>query len=160
MITKKKNFKILLENPKAYYDYEILEIKKAGIVLKGFEVKALREKKGSLKGAYAVINKNNEVFLINFHISPYQPNNISENYDPKRDRKLLLNKKEILRLKNLIEQQHLTLIPLKVYNDYTGFLKVDLALAKKRRKYSKKLKIKEREIKRKIERAKKGDIWG
>ncbi|MGB9680981.1 MAG: SsrA-binding protein SmpB [Minisyncoccia bacterium] len=157
---KKEEIKILLENTRAPYDYEILEVKKAGIVLRGPEVKSLRAKKGSLKGVYGVINKNNEVFLINFHISPYQPNNVPSDYDPKRAKKLLLNKKEILRLKNLIEQKRLTLIPLKVYNDYTGFIKVDLALAKKRKKYSKKLKIKEREIKRRTEKAKKGEIWG
>ncbi len=157
---KNKKIRILLENPRASYDYEILEVKKAGIVLKGTEVKSLREKKASLKGVYGVISKDNEVFLINFNIPPYQPKNIPPDYDPKRAKKLLLNKKEILRLKNLIEQQHLTLIPLRLYNDYTDFIKVDLALAKKRKKFNKKLKIKEREEKRRIEKAKKGEIWG
>jgi len=156
---KKKEIKILLENPKAYYDYEILETKKAGIELKGFEVKSLRAKKGSLKGVYGVI-RNNEIFLINFDIPPYQANNVPSSYDSKRNKRLLLKKQEILRWKNLMDQQPLTIIPLKVYNDYTGFLKVDIALAKKRKKYSKKLKIKEREIKRRLNMAKKGDYWG
>jgi len=156
---KQKITQELINNKKAYYDYDILETKKAGIVLTGSEVKSLRSGKGSLKGSYGMI-KNNEVYLINFHISPYQINNLSSKDNPERDKKLLLKKSEILRLKNRIKQEHLTLIPLRVYNDTNGLIKVDLALAKKKKKFDKRLKIKTRENKKRIEKAKKGNVWG
>ena len=88
---KQKITQELINNKKAYYDYDILETKKAGIVLTGSEVKSLRSGKGSLKGSYGMI-KNNEVYLINFHISPYQINNLSSKDNPERDKKLLLKK--------------------------------------------------------------------
>ncbi|MGE4554747.1 MAG: SsrA-binding protein SmpB [Candidatus Paceibacterota bacterium] len=154
-----KKTEILLENRRAYYDYDILEVKKAGIELKGSEVKSLRKKMGSLKGSYGII-RNNEMFLINFDIPPYQVNNVSPSYDSHRPKKLLLKKQEILRWNTMRQQRLLTIIPLKVYNDTTGLIKVDIALAKRKKKYDKRLKIKERESKRNLERIKKEQSWG
>ena len=102
-----------IKNKKAYFDYEILESFEAGIVLKGTEIKSIRDGKVNLKDSYAVI-KNNEVFLLNTHISKYDEGNIF-NHDETRTRKLLLHKKEISKLKDKLELQGLTLIPLKLY---------------------------------------------
>ena len=102
-----------IKNKKAYFDYEILEEIEAGIVLKGTEIKSIRAGKANLKDSYAVI-KNNEVFLLNTHISKYDEGNIF-NHDETRTRKLLLHKKEISKLKDKLELQGLTLIPLKLY---------------------------------------------
>jgi len=141
---------ILAINKRAKYDYEILETFEAGIVLEGFEVKAIREKKISLKGAYVSL-RNNEIFLVNAHISPYQPLNVPDNYNPTRPRKLLLHKKEINYLIGKNKEKGLTLIPLKVYTKKEK-IKLEFAIAKGKKKFDKREQIKKREIKREIER--------
>ena len=100
-------------NRKARFDYEVLEEIEAGIVLTGTEIKSIRDGKANIKDCYGVI-RNGEVYLLNMHISHYEQGNIF-NHDETRTRKLLLHKKEILKLNNSIQLQGLTLIPLKVY---------------------------------------------
>lgn len=131
-----------VKNKKAYFDYEILESFEAGIVLKGTEIKSIREGKVNLKDSYAII-RNNEVFLLNTHISQYKEGNIF-NHDETRTRKLLLHKKEILKIKDKLELQGLTLVPLKLY--FKGeYVKIQLGLAKGKKNYDKRESIKKRE---------------
>lgn len=137
------------ENKRGYYDYEILEKIESGIVLKGSEVKSIREGKVSFKDSYARV-ENGEVFLYNFYISPYPFSN--EKINPKRKRKLLLKKNEIRRLERKVSEKGLTLIPLSVYFNNKGLVKVELALAKGKKLFDKRRELKEREIKRQIER--------
>ncbi|MCL0042668.1 SsrA-binding protein SmpB [Thermodesulfovibrionales bacterium] len=142
--------KIVCRNKKAYYDFSIAETTEAGIQLLGTEVKSLRGGRANLKDGYVLI-KNSEVFLLNCHISPYSHGNIT-NHEPLRTRKLLLNKKEINRLRDKAQQKGYTLIPLKIY--FKGpYAKVEIGLAKGKRLYEKRETIKEREAKREIERA-------
>jgi len=142
---------LLATNPRAKYDYEILQTYEAGIVLTGFEVKSVKLGRMSLKGAFVNI-KDNEVWLLNATIPPYQPKNTPADYDPSRTRKLLLHRSEIKSLIGQIKQKHLTLIPLRVYTK-KGKIKIEIALAKGKKKIDKREKIKEREAKRRIERA-------
>jgi SsrA-binding protein len=142
--------KIICQNRKAYHDYTIEETIEAGMQLLGTEVKSLRQGKANLKDSYVII-KDSEVFLLNCHISPYSHGNIM-NHDPLRTRKLLLQRKEIERLKGKTRQKGYTLIPLKLY--FKGsFAKVEVGFAKGKRKYEKRDTIREREAKRIIERA-------
>jgi len=140
---------VVAKNRKAYHDYFIQETYEAGLMLVGTEVKSLREGKANLKESYALI-KDGEMFLLNCHISPYSHGNI-ENHDPLRTRKLLLHKKEISKLWGKTSQQGLTLVPLKIYFK-NGKAKVEIGLAKGKRQYEKRESIKEREVKREIER--------
>ncbi len=140
----------LIENRKAYYDYKILEKFEAGLELKGFEVKALRNKRGSLVGARIII-RGGEAYILGMDIPAYQPKNISLDYDSQRTRRLLLKKTEIEYLAGKSEQKGLTLIPLESYNK-AGFLKISFALCRGLKKYDKRERIKEREAERKIMR--------
>jgi SsrA-binding protein len=145
--------KLVCQNKKARHDYFIDEVMEAGIALMGPEVKSLREGRGNLVDSYAKIDKG-EVFLHNMHITPY-PYAHYLNLDPVRTRKLLLNKREIKRLIGKTEEKGYTLIPTKVYFSKKGLAKVELALAKGKRKYDKRRALKEKELKREIEQAKK-----
>jgi len=137
--------------PRAKYDYHILETYEAGLVLTGYEVKAIKTGLISLKGSYVAI-KNEEVWLINAFIPPYQPKNTPADYQPDRTRKLLLNKKEIKGLIGRSKQKGLTLIPLRVYTK-KGKIKLGFALGRGKKQFDKRRKIKERENKRTIDRA-------
>jgi len=137
---------ILATNKRAYFDYQILKTYEAGIELYGFEVKAAKFKKINLAGSYVVI-KNHQAWLINCSISPYQPKNIPETYQPQRTRRLLLHKKEIVELET--RSKGLTIVPLKAYTKH-GLVKLEIGLAKPRKKVDKRELIKEREAKRKI----------
>ncbi|MEW5745583.1 MAG: SsrA-binding protein SmpB [Nitrospirota bacterium] len=142
--------KIVAQNRKAFHDYSIEDTVEAGIQLLGTEVKSLRDGKANLKDSYVLI-KDGEVFLFNCHISPYTHGNIM-NHEPLRTRKLLLNKKEIERLRGKAQQKGYTLVPLKIY--FKGpYAKVEVGLARGKREYEKRETIKEREAKRDIERA-------
>ncbi|MBW1673091.1 MAG: SsrA-binding protein SmpB [Deltaproteobacteria bacterium] len=147
--------KIVCQNRKARYDYSIDEIYEAGIVLSGPEVKSLRESRASLKDTYARI-KNGELFLYNMHITPY-PFAHNLNLDPIRTRKLLMQKREIKRLIGKTEEKGYSLIPLSIYL-LRGIIKVELALAKGKRKYDKRHVLREREMKRELDQLKKKDI--
>lgn len=141
--------KIVAQNRKAYHDYFIENTLEAGIVLVGTEVKSLRDGKVNLKDSYVLI-KDTEAFLLNCHISPYSHGNIS-NHDPLRTRKLLIHKNQIIKLKSKLIQKGYSLIPLKIY--FKGaFAKVEIGLAKGKKLYEKREKIKEKEVKRDIER--------
>jgi SsrA-binding protein len=146
--------KIVCQNRKAVHDYFIDETLEAGIALLGPEVKSLREGRGSLVDSYARV-KRGEVFLYNMHITPY-PYAHHVKLDPVRTKKLLLNKNEIRRLVGKTEEKGYTLIPTKVYFA-RGRAKVELALAKGKRKYDKRRALKEKDLKREIDEAKK---WG
>lgn len=131
-----------IKNKKAYFDYEILDSIETGIVLKGTEIKSIREGKANLRDSYAII-KNNEVFILNMHISPYEQGNIF-NHEETRTRKLLLHKKEILKLRDSLELKGLTLVPLKLY--FKGnHAKVLLGLARGKKLYDKRESIKKRD---------------
>lgn len=138
------------ENRKAFHDYEIIEKYEAGVVLEGHEVKAVKTGKISIVGSYVRISSN-EASLIGAIISPYQPKNTPKDYDPQRTRKLLLNKKEITGLIGKSKERGLTIVPLRVY-DKRGKIKLEVGLAKARKKYDKREVIKKKEEKRKIER--------
>lgn len=142
--------KPLAENRRARYDYEILDTFEAGLVLHGYEVKSIKTGRVSLRGAYVVI-KDNEAYLINTLIPPYQPANTPDDYNPERNRKLLLNKSEIKSLIGKSKQKGLTLVPLKLYTK-RGKIKLGLAVAKGKREIDKREAIKKRETEREIQR--------
>jgi len=142
--------KVLAENKKAYFNYQILEKFEAGIVLQGQEVKSLKTRGINLAGSYVVI-KNEEMFWIGAKIPPYQPKNVPADYRPDRSRKLLLQKKEIRRLIGKAKEKGLTLIPLKVYTK-NAKIKLAFGVAKGKRKVDKRELIKKRETERNIER--------
>lgn len=149
--------KSLATNKRATFDYEILDKYEAGLILFGYEAKAVKAGKMSLSGSYVVI-KNNEAFLLNSSVAPYQPNNTPQGYDATRTRKLLLHKDEIKSLIGKTHQQGLTLIPLSVYTNTRGIIKLRFGLARGKKKYDKREKIKEREDKRYTQRISRGKI--
>ena len=136
-------------NRKAKFDYQIISEIEAGIVLTGTEIKSIRNGKANIKDCYGII-KDNEVFLLNMHISQYEQGNIF-NHDETRTRKLLLHKKEILKLNEAIRLQGYTLVPLKLYFKKNK-AKILLGLCKGKKTYDKRETIKERDIKRNIEK--------
>ena len=142
--------KIITENRKARHDYTIEESFEAGIELKGTEVKSMRAGKANLKDSFAII-ENGELYLYGMHISPYEQGNIF-NVDPMRPRKLLMHKKEILRLLGKTKEQGLTLVPLKAYFKKDK-IKIELALAKGKKLYDKREAAAEKSAKREIEKA-------
>lgn len=137
-----------IENKKARFNYEIIDTYEAGIVLKGSEIKSVREGHASLDEAYGII-KNDEAYLINMFIKEYKEANIL-NHEERRTRKLLLHKKEIYKIKRNLEIKGLTLVPLKLYikNNYA---KVLLGVGKGKKLHDKRESIKQRDIKRRIE---------
>jgi len=151
---KDKGEKVVATNRKAFHDYHIEEKLEAGIMLRGTEVKSLRDGLVNLRDSYASVN-HGEVFLHNCHINPYSHGNIM-NHEPLRTRKLLLHQKEITQLIGKTQQKGLTLIPLRIYFNPRGHAKVELALAKGKKQYDRRETIKEREAGREVERAMKG----
>jgi len=149
---EKAHIKIIAENRKARHDYTIVDQYEAGLVLTGTEVQSLRLGKANLKDSYAKV-KDGEVWLYQMHISPY-PFAHYDNHDPLRVRKLLLHKREIMRLYAKANEQGHTLVPLKLYFK-AGKAKVVLALAKGKREYDKRQSIRDREQRREMDRARK-----
>ncbi|MDA8272653.1 MAG: SsrA-binding protein SmpB [Deltaproteobacteria bacterium] len=145
----KPNIKILSDNRKASFLYEILEKYEAGIALYGPEIKSIKSGKVNLSDGYVVI-KNGEALLLNVHISPYEKA-ARENKDPLRTRVLLLHKNEIMRLYGKTKEKNLTIVPLKIYLK-AGRAKVEIALVKGKKIYDKRASIKEKEQKREVER--------
>jgi len=135
-------------NKRAFFDYQILETYEAGIELKGYEVKSIKTGRINLAGSYAVL-KNNQVWLINADVPPYQPKNTPSDYDSKKSRRLLLRKTEIKGLIGQIQEKGLTLVPLKVYTKNRK-IKIEIGLAKSRKKVDKRELIKKRESKKEI----------
>lgn len=148
--------KVVTVNRKARHDYHILETYEAGIALTGTEVKSLRAGRANLQDSFARV-ENTELFLYNMHISPYDQGN-RFNHEPKRTRKLLMHKKEILRLLGKSREKGLALIPLKVYFNDRGKAKVELALARGKKVYDKREDMAARDAKREMERALRGKM--
>lgn len=140
---------IEIKNKKAYFDYFIEGTYEAGIVLTGTEIKSIRKGSCNLKDTYARI-KNNEVYVINMFIAPYEQGSVF-NHDERRERKLLLHKKEIYKIKQKIEKEGYSLVPVKLYLK-NGKAKILLGVAKGKKNYDKRMSIKERDIKRNLEK--------
>lgn len=134
-------------NRKARFNYEIIDSFECGIELRGTEIKSIRNGKANIKDSYGII-KNNEVFVLNMHISPYENGSIF-NHEETRTRKLLLHKKEILKLRDKLELDGFTLIPLKVYF-VNGKAKMELGLCKGKKVYDKRESQKKKDIEREI----------
>jgi SsrA-binding protein len=143
------NIKILARNRKAFHDYHILQKFEAGVVLEGSEVKSLRAGLVSLKESYATV-RGEEVFLVNMHITPYEKTT-TRPPDPMRDRKLLLNRRELKKIITKVEERGMTLIPLSLYLK-NQWVKVEIALAQGKRQYDKRADKENRMAKREIER--------
>lgn len=139
-------------NRAAKYNYFILEELECGIVLTGTEIKSIRDAKVNLKDSYAVI-RNHEVYLLNTHISEYKEGNIF-NHDPRRSRKLLLHKREILKLETKVNQEGCTLVPLKLYFKKNK-VKILLGLCKGKKTFDKRETIKARDLKRETDKLQK-----
>lgn len=142
------------ENRKIYFDYEVIEKYEAGIELLGTEVKSVRGGRMSLEGAFIVI-RGGEAFLINANIPPYQAKNAPKDYDPLRNRKILLTKKEIAELAGSEKNKSLTIVPISVYNK-SRKIKVEVALVKGKKKHDKRESIKKRDTDRELRRDYKG----
>jgi len=138
------------ENRKARFNYEFLDKYETGIELVGTEVKSVRGGQMSLEGAFVIV-RGGEAFLINANIPPYQPLNAPKDYDPLRNRKLLLTKKEINELADSEKNKSLTIVPISVYNKNRK-IKLEIALAKGKKKFDKRDTIKKRETDREIRR--------
>jgi SsrA-binding protein len=138
------------ENRKARFDYEILEKFEAGIELLGTEVKSVRGGRMSLEGAFVIV-RGGEAYIINSNIPPYQVANTPKDYDPLRNRKLLLTKKEIIELAGNEKNKSLTIVPISVYNKNRK-IKVEIALVKGKKKHDKRETTKKRETDREIRR--------
>lgn len=142
--------KVFSENKKGYFDYNILEKYEAGIVLYGQEVKSIKTGHINLGGSYVTL-KAGEPYLVGIKVPPYQPNNAGADYNENRERKLLLNKKEIDFLMGKASQKGFSLIPLKIYEKH-GRIKLEFGLAKGKKKYDKKAKIKKRDTDMEVNR--------
>lgn len=137
-------------NPKAGFDYEIVETIEAGLVLKGSEVRSIKTGKISIKGAFVKI-MNGRPYLIGATIPPYQPGNTPEGYDAQASRPLLLGKKQLAVLTGLAQSQGIALVPLKLY-DKKGLIKLLIGIAKGKKKYDKRETIKKRDVARSRQR--------
>jgi len=141
---------IVATNRKARHDYHLFDTFEAGIELLGSEVKSLRESRANLKDAYVTVREG-EVFLIGAHISTYSHTGFTSHV-PRRDRRLLLQKREIRKLNQKLTQKGFTAVPLKIYFNERGWAKVEFALARGKRSYDKKETIKKRDIQRELQR--------
>lgn len=140
---------IEIKNKKAYFDYFIEDTYEAGIVLTGTEIKSVRKGSSNLKDTYARV-KNNEIFLINMFIAPYENGNIF-NHEERRERKLLLHKKEIYKIRDKVQKEGYSLVPLKLYLK-NGKAKILLGVAKGKKTYDKRQALKEKDIKRDLQK--------
>ena len=152
-----KYFKIVSENRKARFDYAILESYKAGLVLTGNEVKSLRQGKVQLADSFARAERG-ELWLYHMHISPYSTADQNK-IDPIRPRKVLLEKRELVKLTGKAAEKGLTVVPLKVYFE-GNWAKVELGLAKAKKKYEKRDKLRRKTVEREIEKAFRGKTYG
>lgn len=145
-----ESIKIVATNRKATHDYDIEDRYEAGLVLLGTEIKSIRAGRANLRDGY-VIPRDGELWLINVHIAPYQPAG-RQGHEPRRPRKLLLHRREIDRLTSRIQERGYTMIPLRLYMR-RGLAKVEIGLARGKRKYDKRAAIARRETRRQIDRA-------
>ena len=140
-----------IKNKKVNFNYELLEKYTAGLELLGTEVKAIKTGHGSLEGAHVIIRAG-EAFLVGATIPPFQPANTPEDYDPTRTRRLLLQKKELSELEKSLQTRGLTVVPISMYNK-GRFIKLDLALARGKKKFDKRETIKKRDVERDLGRS-------
>ena len=142
--------RIIAKNKKALYNYEILDTMEAGIILTGPEVKSIKNGRINLTGSYVMVDNKNNVYLLNAHVAPYPPAfQVQQDYNPTQSRKLLLKKKEIQEIIGKIHVVGLSAIPLKVYTK-GSIIKIEIAIAKGKKKYDKRQTIKDRDIKKRI----------
>lgn len=139
-----------IKNPNAKRNYEILDIYEAGIELVGTEVKSIYHGKCNIRDSFCII-KNGEMYILNMHISPYEFGN-RENREPTRTRKLLMHKREIMKIESIVKEKRLTLVPISIYMKKNK-IKVELGLAKGKKLYDKREDMAKKDSKRKIERA-------
>ncbi len=151
MSDSSQGYKVVADNRQARYQYEILETYEAGIELLGTEVKSIREGRVNLRDGFAQV-RDAEVWLQNVHISPSKNTSQFFNHDPRRNRKLLLHRDEIRKLIGKTEQKGLTLVPLKMYLK-RGWVKVILALGRGKKLHDKRESLKQKQVKREVERA-------
>jgi len=151
MAKKKKNTKLVFRNKRAFFDFEITDKFEAGIQLQGTEVKSIREGKVSLVGSFCYFN-NGELFIKDMDIAVYDEGSYN-NHEPKRERKLLMHKKELEKLKEKTDEKGFALVPLRLYPNNKNIFKVEIGLAKGRKKVDKRDYIKDREIKREMKDA-------
>jgi len=149
MTTEDSTERIVVTNRKALHDYFIIERYETGIVLKGTEVKSLRLGNANLQDGYATI-RNGELWLIGLHINPFEKGNIN-NHEPKRDRKLLMHRKEIRKLIGKVAEKGLTLVPLRLYFK-NNIAKLEVGLAKGKKAYDKREAIAKRDVERQLRR--------
>ncbi|MGB9612742.1 MAG: SsrA-binding protein SmpB [Candidatus Margulisiibacteriota bacterium] len=157
-MASKKYYKLVAENRKAYFDYHLLETYQAGLILTGNEVKSVRLGRINLKDSFARAEKG-EIWIYGMHLSPYETAAEKSKINPLRPRKVLLRKQQLVKLIGRVSEKGLTIIPLKVYFE-GNWAKVDLALAKAKRKYEKREALRRKAIKREIEATYKGKIHG
>ena len=157
MLNQKMNNKpnIFIDNRKANYNYFLLDEYVAGIVLKGCEIKSIREREANMSDSYCTFI-DNELYIKNLHISPYKNSGFAySDYDPKRDRKLLLTKRELRKLQNEVKTKGNTIVPVNMFvNNKSGLVKLTIAVAKGKHTYDKSQSIKERDLDREIK-----NIW-
>ncbi len=151
MKDKDKNKIINIKNKKAYFKYEIMENYVSGVQLVGTEIKSIRTGDVSFTDAYCYF-KDNELFLKSFHISEYEQASSYNSHEPKRDRKLLLTKKELKKLSDKVKEGGLTIVPLRLFINDRGLAKFDIGLAKGKKLYDKRESIKEKDLKRSEDR--------
>jgi SsrA-binding protein len=156
MSEKNEGFKIVSDNRQARFEYEILETHEAGVVLVGTEIKSIRAGRVNLRDGYAML-RDGELLLLNVHISPHATASQFFNHDPRRTRKLLLHRQEIRKLIGKVDQQGLTLVPLKMYLK-RGWVKVDIALVRGKKLHDKRQDVRKRDDQREIQRAMKGQF--
>ena len=142
--------KIIAQNKSARFNYELLDKYEVGIVLKGTEIKSIRLGKVSIQDSYVRIDKNIEAYIIDMHISPYH-HGTHFNHQEKRPKKLLLNKRELIKIHNRVVQDQLTIIPTKVYLK-EGLCKLEIALAKGKKRYDKRQSLKEKDIRDRLKK--------
>tara|TARA_B100001115_G_C15824568_1_gene410403 strand:+ start:494 stop:943 length:450 start_codon:yes stop_codon:yes gene_type:complete len=146
------NSKVNIKNRKASFEYEFIQKYTAGIILVGTEIKSIRANKVSISDAYCVI-LDGEVIIKNLHISEYKYASFI-NHEPKRERKLLLNKQEINKIKSKVQEKGFALVPIRLFINDKGIAKLEIAVAKGKKIYDKRESIKEKDIRRNIEREK------
>ena len=149
---KKIGTKLISSNKKAHFNYLLFDKFEAGVSLLGTEIKSIRKNGANLADSYVKITDNLEAYLVNAHISPYEFGNIY-NHDPKRDRKLLLNKKEILKILNKVKQEKYTIVPTQMYFS-SRWVKLEIALAKGKKLFDKRETLKKKDIQMDIRRNK------
>ena len=142
---------VLIKNKRATFDYELVDKFTAGIVLVGTEIKSIRLGKASLVDTFCFFAGNNELWVKNMNISEYSFGSYN-NHLPRRDRKLLLNRKELIKLQREVKDNGMTIVPTKLFNNDKGLCKVEIALARGKKEYDKRESIKEKDAKRDIDR--------